>query len=48
MTTNLWTAWLFAAVIALSGVLGAPGSVGSDEPPDASVCGAVVDDGSPF
>ena len=48
MTTNLWIAWLLTATIALAGSLAAVGPIGSAGDADATVCGAVVDDGSPF
>ena len=48
MTTNLWIAWLLTATIALVGSLAAAGSVESAGTADPAVCGAVVDDGSPF
>ena len=48
MTTGIWIAWLLAASIAMGGSLAGASSFGSAEEPDPPVCGAVVDDGSPF
>lgn len=48
MTTNLWIAWLLTATIALAGSLAAAGPVEPAGAADPTVCGAVVDDGSPF
>jgi hypothetical protein len=48
MTTNLWIAWLLAATIAMTGGLAAASAAGSPDTPEPGVCGAVVDDGSPF